>query len=124
MNVLPRDDEDFAAGKGLFARWAAEVTSMGGAVSAEHGVGKIKRGFLKTMYGARHIQEMAALKLELDPAAQLGRGNLFGEDLLDAMRVEKGEAAGASGDAAAVATPVAGEVAPMPGEAKRGGEGA
>lgn len=124
VNVLPRDDEDFAAGKGLFARWAAEVTSMGGAVSAEHGVGKIKRGFLKTMYGARHIQEMAALKLELDPAAQLGRGNLFGEDLLDAMRAEKGEAAGASGDAAAVATPVAGEVAPMPGEAKRGGEGA
>ena len=85
VNVLPRDSADFAAGKELFSRWAAEVTRMGGAVSAEHGVGKIKRGFLETMYGLEHIREMARLKLELDPAGQLGRGNLFGEELLDAM---------------------------------------
>lgn len=121
VNVLPRNDEDFAAGKGLFARWAAEVTSMGGAVSAEHGVGKIKRGFLKTMYGPAHIREMVALKLELDPAAQLGRGNLFDEELLDAMRAEKDGAA--TGDAAS-ADPSADEAAPVPGGAKRGGEGA
>ena len=85
VNVLPRDGADFAAGKELFASWAAEVTRMGGAVSAEHGVGKIKRGFLETMYGPEHIREMARLKRELDPAGQLGRGNLFGEELLDAM---------------------------------------
>ena len=85
VNVLPRDGADFAAGKELFASWAAEVTRMGGAVSAEHGVGKIKRGFLETMYGPEHIREMARLKCELDPAGQLGRGNLFGEELLDAM---------------------------------------
>ena len=82
VNVLPRNAADFAAGKELFAGWAAEVTRMGGAVSAEHGVGKIKRGFLATMYGEEHIREMAALKLQLDPKAQLGRGNLFGEELL------------------------------------------
>ena len=39
VNVLPRGDADFAAGKELFCSWAAEVTRMGGAVSAEHGVG-------------------------------------------------------------------------------------
>ena len=82
VNVLPRDEHDFAQGKKLFAHWAAEVTRMGGAVSAEHGVGKIKRGFLETMYGPEHIAEMAKLKRELDPAGQLGRGNLFGEELL------------------------------------------
>ena len=85
VNVLPRDDADFAAGKELFCSWAAEVTRMGGAVSAEHGVGKIKRGFLETMYGPEHVREMARLKRELDPAGQLGRGNLFGEELLGAM---------------------------------------
>lgn len=85
VNVLPRGDADFAAGKELFCSWAAEVTRMGGAVSAEHGVGKIKRGFLETMYGPEHIREMARLKRELDPAGQLGRGNLFGEELLGAM---------------------------------------
>ena len=82
VNVLPRNAADFAAGKELFAGWAAEVTRMGGAVSAEHGVGKIKRGFLATMYGDEHVREMAALKLQLDPKGQLGRGNLFGEELL------------------------------------------
>ena len=85
VNVLPRGDADFAAGKELFCSWAAEVTRMGGAVSAEHGVGKIKRGFLETMYGPEHVREMARLKRELDPAGQLGRGNLFGEELLGAM---------------------------------------
>lgn len=85
VNVLPRGDADFAAGKELFCSWAAEVTRMGGAVSAEHGVGKIKRGFLETMYGPEHVREMARLKRELDPAGQLGRGNLFGDELLGAM---------------------------------------
>ena len=83
VNVLPRNDADFKAGKELFVRWAGEVTRMGGAVSAEHGVGKIKRAFLEVMYGPDHIAEMARLKLALDPAAQLGRGNLFDESLLE-----------------------------------------
>lgn len=82
VNVLPRDIDEYRAGKELFARWAAEVTRMGGAVSAEHGVGKLKRDFLMTMYGPGHIDEMARLKLACDPKAQLGRGNLFSEDVL------------------------------------------
>ncbi len=84
VNVLPRDATDHRAGGELFAGWAAEVTAMGGAVSAEHGVGKLKAGFLATMYGPEHIAESARLKAQLDPAGQLGRGNLFGEDVLTA----------------------------------------
>ena len=84
VNVLPRDARDFAAGKELFCGWAHEVTAMGGAVSAEHGVGKIKRDFLAVMYGEDHIREMAQLKAQLDPYGQLGRGNLFSEDELEA----------------------------------------
>lgn len=102
VNVLPRGDADFAAGKELFCSWAAEVTRMGGAVSAEHGVGKIKRGFLETMYGPEHVREMARLKRELDPAGQLGRGNLFGEELLGAMAGDapSGAACGKGGERA------------------------
>ena len=55
---------------------------MGGAVSAEHGVGKIKRDFLEIMYGEDAIAQMARLKLAFDPAAQLGRGNLMPASLL------------------------------------------
>lgn len=83
VNILPRDERDFAAGKELFRMWAREVTAMGGAVSAEHGVGKLKRDFLLTMYGAAHVDEMARLKVALDPAGRLNRGNLFDEGRLD-----------------------------------------
>ena len=62
--------------------WAPAVSAMGGAVSAEHGVGKIKRDFLIKMYGAEHVKEMAKLKKQLDPDGMFGRGNLFDEALL------------------------------------------
>ena len=68
-----------------------EIRCAGGAVSAEHGVGKIKAGFLETMYGHEAMIESARLKLQLDPAGQLGRGNLFSEKLLDEL-VQKGGA--------------------------------
>lgn len=77
VNILPRDMDEYSRGKALLARWAAEVSRMGGAVSAEHGVGKLKAPFLEVMYGAEHIREMAALKAAFDPKCMLGRGNLF-----------------------------------------------
>lgn len=83
VNILPRDHDEHARGKELYKRWAATITQMGGAVSAEHGVGKIKRDFLTTMYGEEHVRQMARTKLALDPRAVLGRGNLFSEELLD-----------------------------------------
>ncbi len=77
VNILPRDMEEYSRGKALLAKWAGEVSRMGGAVSAEHGVGKLKAPFLEVMYGKEHIKEMAALKAVFDPKYMLGRGNLF-----------------------------------------------
>ena len=80
VNILPRNGEDYKKGKALFEKWAAIVTEMGGAVSAEHGVGKLKAPFLTIMYGENHIDEMADLKLSLDPKGLFGRGNMFSLD--------------------------------------------
>ncbi len=77
VNILPRDMDEYSRGKALLAKWAGEVSRMGGAVSAEHGVGKLKAPFLEVMYGTEHIREMAALKAAFDPKCMLGRGNLF-----------------------------------------------
>ncbi len=94
VNVLPRDADDYRRGKELYGRWAREVTAMGGTVSAEHGVGKLKRGFLATMYGEEHIREMARTKLQLDPKGLLGRGNLFPEEALGRVAREVPQAGG------------------------------
>lgn len=80
VNILPRNDEEYNIGKKLFVQWAGEVTKMGGAVSAEHGVGKLKASFLKVMYGEEHIKEMAELKKTFDEKYILGVGNLFTEE--------------------------------------------
>lgn len=82
VNILPRDIDDFKRGKELFAKWARDISEMGGSVSAEHGVGKIKAAFLEVMYGREHISEMARTKQAFDPHFIFGRGNLFPADVL------------------------------------------
>ena len=50
---------------------------LGGCVSAEHGIGKLKAKYLNVMMGERYLNEMAELKRAFDPKGILGRGNMF-----------------------------------------------
>ena len=93
VNIIPRNHEDHVKGKALFGRWAEIVTGLGGAVSAEHGVGKIKRDFLRTMYGKEGLLEMARVKAAFDPTLMLARGNLFPEEILEEFSADAGKAA-------------------------------
>lgn len=77
VNVLPRSMDDYRRGKELYAEWAKRVVAMGGSVSAEHGIGKLKREFLETMYGQKGIDQMRAVKRAFDPEGMLNPGNLF-----------------------------------------------
>lgn len=79
VNVLPNNAEEYNRAKELFKKWAKTVSEMGGAVSAEHGVGKLKSAFLTIMYGEEHIDEMRTMKRAFDPKWQLGVGNMFTE---------------------------------------------
>jgi D-lactate dehydrogenase (cytochrome) len=83
VNILPRDDVEQAAARETYARFVERAVLLGGTISAEHGVGKIKRDYLRALYGDRTLREMVALKRAFDPARVLGRGNLFAEDLLE-----------------------------------------
>ena len=84
VNILPRDMDDYAAGKALTLRWAREVVIMGGSVSAEHGIGKLKVALLQEMYGKQGIADMRRLKAIFDPDARLNAGNLFDQEGLTA----------------------------------------
>jgi len=77
VNIIPRNMDEYEKGKDLFLLWAEKVAAMGGAVSAEHGVGKLKVPFLKKMYSEEEINEMRRLKKIFDPAQILNRGTIF-----------------------------------------------
>lgn len=77
VNILPRSMAEYETGKALYRDWARHVVAMGGSVSAEHGIGKIKTEFLELMYGDEGIRKMQQLKQLLDPSGLLNRGNLF-----------------------------------------------
>ncbi|MFN2413584.1 MAG: FAD-binding oxidoreductase, partial [Pyrinomonadaceae bacterium] len=84
VNILPRDDAEQAAARETYGRFVERAVSLGGTISAEHGVGKIKREYLRALYGERALREMAELKRAFDPACVLGRGNVFPEEFLPA----------------------------------------
>ncbi|HEY0097617.1 MAG TPA: FAD-binding oxidoreductase [Pyrinomonadaceae bacterium] len=83
VNILPRDDAQAATAREIYRRFIERAVRTGGTISAEHGVGKIKRDYLRTLYGEEHLRQMAALKRAFDPACILGRGNMFAEEFLE-----------------------------------------
>ena len=77
LNLLPSSKEELVQARELYKKLALKAVSLGGSVSAEHGIGKIKRGLLADMVGASVINSFRALKEHLDPNWILGRGVLF-----------------------------------------------
>ena len=77
VNILPRTDDEVDQGMELYRRFAKRAVELGGTVSAEHGIGKLKRQFLHIMYGDPGLQEMAEVKRALDPEWILNPGNML-----------------------------------------------
>ena len=77
VNIIPRSCEEYERGKTLYLDWARAVVAMGGTVSAEHGIGKLKTALLREMLGDDGIRRMMELKRLFDPEGRLNRGNLF-----------------------------------------------
>jgi len=77
VNILPRSIDDYVKGKAIYLEWAQEVIKLGGSISAEHGVGKMKVAMLREMVGESGINKMQLVKMIFDPAGILSPGNLF-----------------------------------------------
>ncbi len=76
VNMLPRNNEEVEQGMDNYLLFAKKAVELGGSVSAEHGIGKLKRTFLEVMYGRQGISEMQAVKKALDPKWILNRGDM------------------------------------------------
>ena len=81
-NILPKNADEARKAKHLYGRFIAQSIMFGGTISAEHGIGKLKKHYLYVMYGERFLNEMAQLKRAFDPKGILGRGNMFEEKFL------------------------------------------
>ena len=83
VNILPRNEDEGTRARELYVQFLKYAASVGGTLSAEHGVGKLKRDYLRLFYTDGQLREMAALKRFFDPNGILGRGNIFAPQLLD-----------------------------------------
>lgn len=82
VNIMPRDEREARAALEIYLRFVKRAINRGGTISAEHGIGKLKRDYLRLLYTEENLREMAALKRAFDPACILGRGNIFSEEYL------------------------------------------
>jgi D-lactate dehydrogenase (cytochrome) len=81
VNILPRSMEDYERGRKLYHGWAEQVVALGGSVSAEHGIGKLKSELLRLMYGDEGIEQMRQVIEVFNPDGRLNRGNIVGDQV-------------------------------------------
>ncbi|MFA7227810.1 MAG: FAD-binding oxidoreductase [Melioribacteraceae bacterium] len=83
LNMLPKNESEYQKAQAIYADICQEAVRLKGTVSAEHGIGKLKREYLLKMYGESVISEMARLKLVFDPNRILNIGNIFDQRFLE-----------------------------------------
>ena len=77
INIMPGSFDELEKAKGLYPRIAEESVKLGGTVSAEHGVGRLKKQFLKIQFSEDELKAMKAVKDALDPEGVLNPGVIF-----------------------------------------------
>lgn len=80
VNILPRNVNDLNTAIDLYLEFAKKAVEFGGTVSAEHGIGKLKRPFLRVMYEHEGIEQIKAVKKALDPKGILNAGVMITEE--------------------------------------------
>lgn len=79
VNIIPRNSNELPEAEKLAEELAKEAVALGGTVSAEHGIGKMKRRLLKIQFDDAAINQMLTTKRALDPNLILSPGNIFAE---------------------------------------------
>lgn len=77
QNYIASDADELDAIERVVDQTLRAVVSMGGTVSAEHGIGKLKRHWLPLQMSPIAFNVMRAVKQELDPLGILAPGNIF-----------------------------------------------
>ena len=86
FNFFPRDEKEKELVEKILIQAIKKGVNLGGTISAEHGIGKLKHKYLEMMYGNEGIEEMVQIKKQLDPYCIFGLNNIFPEGLLRERR--------------------------------------
>lgn len=76
INLLP-ESHQIEEAQGLYSQLVDQIIKWGGTVSAEHGIGKLKRQYFAQMVGDNSLIQLRKIKSMMDPKCLLGRGTLF-----------------------------------------------
>ena len=71
VNILPRNLEELENAKNAYLELSKKIVPRGGAVAAEHGIGRLKKNFLKVQYSAAELESFDKIKLFFDPGKRL-----------------------------------------------------
>ena len=77
LNLLPHDADELVRALAVYEKIMDLAIECKGTVSAEHGIGKLKKAYLVKMYGEEAVAEMMRVKSDLDPRWLLNPGTLF-----------------------------------------------
>ncbi|AIO19437.1 putative FAD-linked oxidoreductase [Candidatus Izimaplasma bacterium HR1] len=77
VNLLPNTYRKLVDSKKVIINWANYITSCGGSVTAEHGIGKLKKELLKLMLKEEDINSMRKIKGIIEPKGLLNQGTLL-----------------------------------------------
>ncbi|MFP4368930.1 MAG: FAD-binding oxidoreductase [Candidatus Kapaibacterium sp.] len=76
-NVFTSDYSDTEKAWRFYEILLNQAVRWGGSISAEHGLGKLKKKYLSTQYSNVIIEKMKLIKKAFDPKMLLGKGTLF-----------------------------------------------
>jgi len=77
VNMIPEDYNQLQHAKQLYKVFVQKAVSFGGTVSAEHGIGKLKKEYLRILFDDRALEEMRLIKMALDPRQILNQGDVI-----------------------------------------------
>lgn len=77
INILPRNPDEIERAWEVYRELAERAVEAGGSVSAEHGIGRIKRKFFELQFSEEDRTAMRRVKDALDPEGLLNPGVLW-----------------------------------------------
>ena len=76
-NIFCQNEDEYLQARKIYDQSIDIALSFKGTVSAEHGIGKLKKPYLVKMYGTEAINQMRNVKKVLDDKSILNIGTMF-----------------------------------------------